>query len=280
MRELFVTDLDGTFIDSNAKVSDISSEIINDFTKNGNFFTFATARTASSAVEIMKNVNVNVPCILMNGVSIYNIKEKKYIKNEYFSKDAALRTCEIFRKHGVIPFLYNIENEILYTYYCGFNCKEMKDFFEMRGQMKDRPFRECNALTDAAGEKTVYFSVQGSQENLLPVTKELDKHDDTSYAFYRDVYNTHIWFLEVFSSKASKSNAVNFLKEYDGFDYVTCFGDNLNDLPMFEVSNRKIAVSNAKDEVLSASDEVIGNNNENAVAIWIKNNIEGKNHNE
>ncbi len=279
MKELLVTDLDGTFIDSQTNVSDTSSDIINKFIENGGFFTFATARTASSAADIMKNINVNVPCILMNGVSIYNIKEKKYIKNEYFSSEAALRTCGIFKKHGIIPFLYNIENEILYTYYCGFNCKEMKDFFEMRGQMKDRPFVECNALSDNACDKTVYFSVQGDRYSLEAVTNELDKYDDTSYAFYRDVYNTHIWFLEVFSSKASKSNGVKYIKEYGGFDYVTCFGDNLNDLPMFEVSDRKIAVSNAKDEVLFAADEVIGNNNENAVALWIKN-YEGKNHNE
>ena len=280
MKKLFITDLDGTFIDRNACVSDISAEIINEFIENGGFFTYATARTASSSVQIMEKININVPCILMNGVSIYNIKEKKYIKNEYFSAEAAVRNAEIFKKCGVIPFMYNIENEVLYTYYYDFNCKEMKDFFEMRDQMKDRPFRECKSLTDAAGEKTVYFSVQGNHDDLEAVAKELDKYSDTSYAFYRDVYNTHIWFLEVFSSKASKSNGVEFLKQYCGFDYVTCFGDNLNDLPMFEVSNRKIAVSNAKKEVINSADEVIGSNNENAVANWIKNNFEGKNYNE
>jgi len=62
------------------------------------------------------------------------------------------------------------------------------------------------------------------------------------------------------------------IKEYGGFDYITCFGDNLNDLPMFEVSDRKIAVSNAKNEVLSAADQIIGSNNENSVAQWIYNN--------
>lgn len=283
MKQLYITDLDGTFIDSNAQVSDISSEIINKVTQAGGFFTFATARTASSAVQIMKNVNVNVPCILMNGVSIYNIREKKYIKNEYFSTQAALNTVRIFEECSVIPFLYNIENDILYTYYCGFNCREMEDFFMMRGNTPDRPFRKCSRLSEAACDKTVYFSVQGSHENLLPVTKKLDKLTDISYAFYRDVYNTHIWFLEVFSSRASKSNGVKFLKEYGGFDYITCFGDNLNDLPMFEVSDRKIAVSNAKNDVLSAADQIIGNNNEDSVAQWIYNNYntyEGKKSNE
>lgn len=282
MKQLFITDLDGTFLNSNAEADNKSAEIISNFTANGGFFTFATARTASSAVQIMKNVNVNVPCILMNGVSIYNIKEKKYIKNEYFSAESAVRTVEIFKEYNVIPFLYNIENDILYTYYCGFNCREMEDFFNMRGNTPDRPFRRCDSLTEAACDKTVYFSVQGAYDNLMPVAKQLDKYSDVSYAFYRDVYNTHIWFLEVFSSGASKSNGVKFLKKYYGFDYVTCFGDNLNDLPMFEVSNRKIAVSNAKDEIKAVADEVIGNNNENSVAYWIKNNYiyEGNKSNE
>lgn len=272
MKKLFITDLDGTFLNSSAQVTTESMTKINNFIEKGGNFTFATARTASSAVQIMKNVNVNVPCILMNGVSIYDIKEKKYIKNEYFSAESAIRTSNIFSDCGVIPFLYNIEDEILYTYYCGFNCKEMEDFFNMRGNMPDRPFKKCTSIADEACEKTVYFSVQGAYENLLTVTKELDKFSDISYAFYKDVYAAHIWFLEVFSSRASKSNGVKFLKEYGKYNHITSFGDNLNDLPMFEVSDMKIAVSNAKDEVKAIADAVIGSNNENSVARWIEKN--------
>ncbi len=270
MKRLFITDLDGTFFNDEAHVTDISAEIINEFIADGGYFTFATARTASSAAGMTESVNINVPCILMNGVSIYDNQRKKYVKNNFLSHSDALKTAEIFKDCGVIPFMYRIEEDRVHTYYYDFNCKEMYDFFRMRGNTPDRPFFKCESLTDIADDKTVYFSVQGQENELERVTEILDNEKNISYAFYRDVYNKSIWFLEVFSSNASKSNGVKFLKEYGGFDHVTCFGDNYNDLPMFEVCDRKIAVSNAKTKVKNAADEIIGSNNDNAVAYYIK----------
>lgn len=273
MKKLFITDLDGTFFNSKAEVSNISSEIINKFILDGGYFTFATARSASSVVKMMKNVNINLPCILMNGVSIYDIQRKAYVKNQYFSEKSAVKIAEIFKECNVIPFMYKIEKNVLYTHYYDFQCKEMYDFFKYAIKTPERPFIKCNNLIDNADDNTIYFSVQGKEEDLSRAAKIIDKEEKISYAFYRDVYNKDIWFLEVFSEKASKSNGVRFIKEYCNFDYITCFGDNLNDLPMFNVCDRKIAVSNAKDEVKSAADEIIGDNDNDSVAYWIKFNL-------
>lgn len=270
MKQLFITDLDGTFLNSNVKIPYVSIKIINDFISKGGYFSFATARTASSAIQITKNINFNVPCILMNGVSIYDIQRKKYINNQFFSESSALKTAEIFKECNVIPFMYKIEDKILNTYYYDFQCKEMYDFFNLRGNTHNRPFFKCGSFTEIADNNTVYFSVQGAKEDLARVTKILDNEFDIKYAFYRDIYNKNIWFLEVFSEKASKLNGIKFIKKYCGFDYITCFGDNLNDLPMFEICDRKIAVLNAKDEVKTAADEIIGSNDNNSVAYWIK----------
>ena len=57
-------------------------------------------------------------------------------------------------------------------------------------------------------------------------------------------------------------------KEY-GFDEIVAFGDNLNDLPMFEQADIKIAVGNARDEVKAAADIVIGTNDNDGVAQWL-----------
>ena len=268
-KELFVTDLDGTFLNKKAQVTEKSRGLVNRFIEKGGYFTFATARTASSAVMILDGVNVNVPCILMNGVSIYDIQRKCYIKNEYFSHSEAVRITEIFKESGVIPFMYRIDGGTLETYYYGFQCHEMEEFFNMRDSLPGRPFIKCDSLSRAADDKVVYFSVQGKQEDLQRTSDLLRKEDIAGHAFYRDVYNTGIWFLEVFSRNASKSNGVRFVKEYGGFDKVTCFGDNLNDLPMFEVSDRRIAVANAKEEVRSAADEMIGDNESDSVAEWL-----------
>ena len=76
-------------------------------------------------------------------------------------------------------------------------------------------------------------------------------------------------YLEVCAKTASKYNAVKYLRDTYGFDKIVCFGDNLNDLPMFSASDVRIAVSNAKDVVKVEADIIIGTNTKNGVANWL-----------
>lgn len=272
MKELIITDLDGTLLDSYGRLSDVTSELINQFISTGGAFTFATARTASSAVKITEKININVPCVLMNGVSIYDIENKKYLKNEYINKKAAEAVSNIFNQCNVKPFMYKIKDNQLFALYTGFENKQMYDFFLLRRDKYDKPFIKCTDFVYEADENIVYFTTLGEYEKLAKLKTSIDKIYGISSTFYRDIYNKGLWFLEVFSDRASKSNGINFLKENEKFDFVTCFGDNLNDLPMFNVCDKRIAVKNAKEEVKSAADEVIGCNDADSVAFWIKKN--------
>ena len=47
---------------------------------------------------------------------------------------------------------------------------------------------------------------------------------------------------------------------------MTVYGDNLNDLPMFEVADEAVAVANAMPEVIARADRVIGPNSASSVA--------------
>ncbi|MGN1480709.1 HAD family hydrolase [Porcipelethomonas sp.] len=272
MKQLFISDLDGTLLDSSGQVSDDTAQILNKCIADGVEFTFATARTASSAVKITEKININVPCILMNGVSIYDIPGKKYIKNEFIDCKTAAAVIEIFKRHNAMPFMYKIENNSLYALYSGFENKQMYEFFVIRQDKYDKPFVKCEDLTEKADGSIVYFTILGEYEKLSGIKNELEKLPEINIAFYRDVYNKGLWFLEVFDKKASKSEGIKFLREYCGYDVITCFGDNLNDIPMFMASDRKIAVGNAHDEIKAAADEVIGTNDSDSVAHWINKN--------
>ena len=72
--ELFVTDLDGTLINSKREVPKRSLEILNKLIEKGVNFTVATARTPATAVEILQNLNLKLPVALMTGVLIYDTK--------------------------------------------------------------------------------------------------------------------------------------------------------------------------------------------------------------
>lgn len=51
---------------------------------------------------------------------------------------------------------------------------------------------------------------------------------------------------------------------------MVCFGDAINDLPMFQVADEAYAVDNAIEELKQQSDGVIGSNEEDGVARWMQ----------
>ena len=267
MKVLYVTDLDGTLLDPTPVITEHTADIINGLISSGMNFTFATARSIYSAIPITSSLNINVPCILMNGVSIYDIRNEKYVKTEFIAPSDSAEILRIFEKHGIRCFMYRIDDGTLICYYSELTTKVMQSFAEVRKHEYKKPFVQCR-LADMADECTIYFTTTGAYEDLLPVKLEAEKIDGVDIAFYLDVYNDS-WYLEIFSHKASKANALRFLRSEYGFDEIVAFGDNLNDLPMFEQADTKIAVGNARDEVKAAADIVIGTNDKDGVAEYL-----------
>ena len=68
----------------------------------------------------------------------------------------------------------------------------------------------------------------------------------------------------------SKAEAVLRLKKMTGADRLVVFGDNLNDLSMFEVADVAVAVGNALPAVKSAADYVTEINTADSVARFIE----------
>ena len=54
------------------------------------------------------------------------------------------------------------------------------------------------------------------------------------------------------------------------FEKIIGFGDNLNDLPMFEFADEAYAPANAVDEIKAIATGVIGHHDEDAIALYIK----------
>ncbi|MEG1180345.1 MAG: HAD hydrolase family protein, partial [Oscillospiraceae bacterium] len=77
MSTLYITDLDGTLLTPNICVSAKSAEILNMLINNGMLFSVATARSQGSIRGLLDNVDIRLPIVLLNGVFIYDLKDKK-----------------------------------------------------------------------------------------------------------------------------------------------------------------------------------------------------------
>jgi len=73
-------------------------------------------------------------------------------------------------------------------------------------------------------------------------------------------------------AKATKANAISKLKKMWNCDYVVSFGDAINDVPMFEISDECYAVENAVEALKKIATKVIESNENDGVAKWLKEN--------
>lgn len=269
MNTLYISDLDGTMLMPDAALSAKTVRILNRLLEQGMQFSVATARSIASAKPILKDVKLSLPIILMNGVCIYDLNRNQYIKVEEFAADSKALLLEVIKMNRLKGFAYTIKNGEMYTYYEDLNTPALYNFYRERVDSYQKKFYRLESFTSLTAEPLMYFTLLDYRENLAPIYPVIEGIPGLNCVFYKDNYSPDLWYLEIFCDKASKYQAVRFLRESMCFDRVVCFGDNRNDFGLFEASDFKIAVDNAVSELKERADLVIGNHSTDSVAAWL-----------
>ena len=268
MTTLYLSDLDGTLLDASARLPSPDAERINRMTAEGVKISFATARTVRSVASILSAVDFShpgcAPVALMNGTMIRDMKAGRYLAVERIPRDAVLRVFGALARTGAEPFVYTVDEahpvkgDPLVTSYREIRNEAMRRFMDERVEKYGKPFLRFDSPAALPGE-TVYFCVLGPEDLIRSSAEAAEGIPGIRLTYYRDAYQPEVWYLEIFPETASKKRAVSFLRAYTGADRVVAFGDNRNDLPMFEASDVSVAVSTAAEEVKAAADSVCEN---------------------
>lgn len=274
--ELFVTDLDGTLINSKREVPKRSLEILNKLIEKGVNFTVATARTPATAVEILQNLNLKLPVALMNGVLIYDTKELKYIDIKGIEKEAVNKVLDIFKNYKKSPLVYGVKDNHLWVYHKEFENVYEYNFYKERADKQLKTFVKVEDYHGSLRDSNIInFVAFDNYEKIKAIAEEIKCIEGITVNYYKDVYED-CYFLEAYSSEASKANGIKYLSKYIEYSKVICFGDNLNDIPMFELADEAYATENAVEEIKKIATDVIGSCEENGVAEFLENRFKNK----
>ena len=270
IKTIYVTDLDGTLLQPDATLSDNSLRILSQLLEDGLPLTVATARTSYSVLPILRGLPVSLPLILQNGAVLYDAQAKRILHAACIQPDAFREVCGYVEKSGVNGFAYCIEDGVLRCCYTELTTAHMRQFYQERRDRYDKPFLQVKSLAQLADLHPVYLSICAPQPLLDPLVQNLQTVPDIALSYYRDIYCTDIWYLEVSAPDATKYHGVQKLKELTGAEKTVGFGDNHNDLPLFDACDYKVAVGNAAAELKTQADCVIGTNTEDAVAAYLQ----------
>lgn len=270
MKRLFVSDLDGTLLNSKAEISDTTAQLINQGISNGMDFTISTARTPATALKIVEKLNIKLPVMLMNGVLIYDMASDRYLQKAVLDETVIMVLLGLIKLKGLSCFLYALEENQFRAYYDSVDSTSLNYFRNERIMKYDKKFTEVEDLSLIAGNDIIYCVLREPKERLDGLYRELSVVKGVKAEFYPDVYNDEYYMLEIYSEKASKKEALTYLRTTRHYDSVISFGDNLNDKVLLEASDYFYAVSNAHPEIQNMADSVIPSNDEDGVARFIE----------
>lgn len=266
---LYVSDLDGTLLQSNQKVSDFTARAINALAEQGMLFSYATARSYITASKAAANITAKIPLVIYNGAFILDNSSGKRLYSNYFSQGEVNEIAALLRQNSIYPMVYSFINGAEKFSYCisGLN-NGLTEFLRTRkADVRDHP---VNSPEDLYKGDVFYFTLIDDEEKLLPLYHQLKSKYSCIYS--KDIYSGNQW-LEIMPSGVNKANAILTLKKLLGCTKIVSFGDAINDIPMFEISDACYAVENADDELKKIATAVIGSNNDDGVAKWLLQNV-------
>jgi len=269
MSKIFITDLDHTFLRSDLSISAFSADTWNEKNQK-HIMSVATARSFQKSQELLKNLDISAPMIVLDGAMIIT-PERKIIDLNTLSKDIGDAIIEVGLKHQIDPFVIGVKDKALNEAFL--YPRKLNDYQKqvLKGY-KDDPRMQLNPqnLSMEKNLKIVYF---GYEDQLGPLHKELVKiFGNTIEAKLSPEKYGGGYFLTLLHPKSDKAHALVKVLEYLEHDPsdVTVFGDSVNDLSMFKLAGMAVAVSNALDEVKNVADIVLTHtNDEDAVAKYL-----------
>ena len=262
---LYVSDLDGTLLQSDQTVSAFSAETLNDLIRNGLLFSYATARSYATASKVTANLQLRIPVIVFNGTFVIDTNTQNQLISNIFKREETTTILDTLSENNIYPIVNALfDGQEKFSYVQGKETPGLLDFLKQR---KNDPRR--NPLSDAnqlyCGE-VFHIACIDEEEKLRPAYECFK--DDFPCVLYRDIYGDRMW-LEIHPKGATKASAILALKEILGSDKIVCFGDGKNDIPMFQIADECYAVANAEPEVKAIATAVIESNEDDGVAKWL-----------
>lgn len=275
-RTLYVSDLDGTLLGSDSRVSPATADILNRLiTRHGVMFTIATARTPATVVPIMSAVTAaTLPFVVIGGAAWWSPTRCDYQHVNVMSHEVVLAVDHVMRRHDLRPFIYCRDGSWLSSYHYGAVSPQEQAFVSQRTGLDYKRFVFDRPDYIETERDTLMMFSMNRYDVLRAVRDDLAATGvDCEVTLYHDIVDPDEGYLEVYRTGVTKARAIRELARHVGAGRVVVFGDNRNDIPMMRVADVSVAMENAFDEVKRAATFVTGANTADAVAHWIERDV-------
>lgn len=254
--KLFVSDLDGTLLDHQYRLSEENKEAVMAAVDEGVLVTLATGRMYRSALPYAQQLGVDLPIITYNGALVKTVSGKE-LYHSFFEPEtvkALLRYC--FSRQWYIH-LYQGDG-LYFKEYCR-KAQGYEALAGIRGEVvgEDGLYERCHRVL-----KMVIITGSGDESDAVVARLRQDFPGQLSPVKSNPEY------VEIINPGISKATALKFLLEQLDLkeEQVMAIGDSDNDLEMLQTAGVSVAMGNAGQNVRDICDFVTTDCTESGVA--------------
>ena len=264
MKTLYLTDLDGTLLRANQQISEFSLQTINAALRKGTLFSYATARSFSSAQRVTQGLSLFLPVITYNGVFLIDPESGRYLDACLLEEKHLGELPSAIRGLELLPLVYAlIDGRERVSWLLGKETPGISRYLlDRKGDPRLRPVSSYEELF--MGD-IFYLTIIAQSKKAAHLAPLLQESRYLRHHTSKDIYTKELW-LEVYHTMASKASAGEKLLRLAGADRLVCFGDGENDIPMFCIADASYAVFGAHENLQKVATKTIASNEQDAVA--------------
>jgi 5-amino-6-(5-phospho-D-ribitylamino)uracil phosphatase len=272
---LYVSDLDGTLLTPDSYLSLEAIDRLNKLLSLGLNFTIATARNYDSVRPILKGLDLKIPVILFNGVYLTDFHTgENILTSRHLPKTAVIKIIEEASRENIDPFVYTFDktHNVYYRNVTNPGSQNYVDYInKISNENRLKHIKDYEFLSEMTIPGLLFID---TYLKLAPLHEKIQALQNAGLNVYfaEDIAVAGHFWLQVFDGQANKGNMLKQLAHRldTPLEETVVFGDYLNDLEMFEIAGRSIAMGNALKEVKDSADLIIGSNADLAVINYLE----------
>lgn len=252
---LVVCDVDGTLVDKEKELTDVTAAAVKRLGAAGVGFTIVSARPRTGMMPLLEPLALEqAEVAAFNGGWIWRGDET--VHHETIVEDVARGVIEIARDSGVDVWVFADDK-----WHATDGHGPHTDSERVSANAEPVVCDDFDALLDRADKITFVIDEEDRLRKLYDAMH--DRFGDQA-----NIAQSQTYYLDVTSRSGNKGVAIEMLARARGVDLsdIVAIGDQANDLPMIERAGYGIAMGNAPDRVKSAADAVTLANDADGVA--------------
>lgn len=238
-------DLDGTLTSDGYSITNRTFMAISYLKSKGIKVGISTGRSYFFTEHIAKNIGIDLPLICVNGAWILRKDNFVTIKEETISLETQTEILRMLNSNNIDYMVYTTEG----VYSTDPDLYFFKKLEGMRPHLKTSLKYEFEVLTNRSYFKDlrilklmICYKDSEEKNKLISLIKTFDNISYTSSQ--KNV-------IDIYNKNSDKSEAIKWIMGRNGIKNheLMVFGDNENDIRMFQLTNKSVALENSPEKV-------------------------------